>query len=239
LDEDGDKTVDVFSQSSDIPNKEASMKSVLFITVCALVAFLGCATTPPAENTVPQMELISMTSLPALPARFPMGGLKLNVLFHVLDDGSVPDVKLLSTSGDENWDRVAIDSMKQWHFTASTQFASPSGRWIRNMIVVQVQEPTVITLGQLTALSRQEADSVYALLEQGTDFDTLLKRARPGSQQAMGVYFGTINIARFPQQVRAELQKLGVNNYTVPIRVGTSYFIYKRYAGDGSRFLPQ
>jgi TonB family protein len=214
------------------------MKYVLFITIGALVTFLGCATTPPAEGTTPQMELISMTSLPMLPTRFPAGGLRLNVVFRVLDNGSVAELKLLSSSGDENWDRAAADSMKQWHFTPSTQPGPPMGRWMRNVVVVQIQEPTLLTLGQLTALSRQEADSIYALLDHGTDFDSLLKQARPGSSEPIGFYYGTIDIARFPQQVRAEVQRLGVNNYTEPIRVGTSYFIYKRYSGDHSRFLP-
>jgi TonB family protein len=214
------------------------MKYVLFITACALLTFLGCATTPPAETTTPQMELFSMTSLPTLPTRFPAGGLKLNVIFRVLDNGTVAELKLLSSSGDENWDRAAADSMKHWHFTPSPEPGPPTGRWMRNVVVVQVQEPTLLTLGQLTAQSKQEADSVYALLEGGADFDAMLKQTRPGSAEPIGFYYGTIDIARFPQQVRVEVQRLGVNSYTEPIRVGAHYFIYKRYSGDHSRFLP-
>ena len=215
------------------------MKYVLFITVCPLLTFPGCGTGSSTEGTVPPMELVNVTSLPTLPARFPTGGLKLNVVFRVLDNGSIAEVKMLSTSGDENWDHAAADSMKTWHFTPSTQTSSPSGRWMRNVIVVQVQEPTLLPLGQITALSKQEADSLYALLERGTDFDTLLKQSRSGTNEPLGIYFGTINIARFPLQVRVELQRLRANNYTEPIRVGTNYFIYKRYGSDGSNFVPQ
>ncbi len=213
------------------------MKHFLLIVSAVLIPLIGCAPSPP-ESTAPQMEIVSMTGLPTLPERFPAKDLRLNTLFRVLNDGSVAEARFLNSSGDVAWDKAAIDSIMEWHFTPLNQPDATNGRWIRNVIIVQVQEPTVITLGQLTSANRQEADSVYSLLEHGADFDALLKKARPDSPEATGVYFGTVNIAIFPPQVRVVLQKLGIDKYTEPIRVGTKYCIYKRYAGDGSRFLP-
>jgi TonB family protein len=170
---------------------------------------------------------------------FSAGGLKLNVMFRVHNDGNVAEVKLVTSSGDPDWDKAAIDSMKDWHFSAWVPDGLPAECWVRNTCVVQVQEPLVLTLGQLTAPTMEEADSLYSLLEGGMDFDLLAKETRPGTTEKYGTYIGSADVASYPHQVRVELRKLAVNGFTHPVRVGTSYVIYKRYVGDGSRTLPQ
>jgi TonB family protein len=150
------------------------MKSVI-VALCSMLLLAGCATTKETESPSEQPELISMTALPPVAPNFPTNGLKLNILFHVKGDGSVTDVRMLGSSGDPSWDHFAIDSMKQWRFTANRSDSISNERWIRNTIILQVQEPVVLTLGVLTVGSQQEVDSLYALLHNGTDFDVLSK----------------------------------------------------------------
>jgi TonB family protein len=197
----------------------------------------GCGVTQ--QIPFEQPELISMSALPPAPAHSYVNQLKLNVLFRVLKDGTVTDVRILGTSGESKWDAAAIDSMKQWRFATAFDDTSTAGRWIRYTLVVGIQEPMVMNLGELVLSTQAEADSLYHLLETGIAFDTLARHVRKGSADEAGRYLGMIDIARYPGHVRDELRTLAESNFTHPIRVGHNYVIYKRFTPDGSRNLAQ
>jgi TonB family protein len=215
------------------------MKSQIVSSFIVLLILAGCATTKQAETPSDQPELVSMTSLPLVTANFPTNGLKLSMLFHVQGDGSVTEVKMLGSSGDPEWDRAAIDSMKLWRFAENHLDNSVAGRWIRNTIILQLQELTVLTLGELAVNNQQAADSIYALLQNGSDFDALIKQNAQGTSTYLGRYIGAVDIAIFPKRVRNELRRLGLNDFTPPLRIGSKYTIYKRYKPDGPIDLPQ
>ena len=208
------------------------MKSLIIFLVLVTTMLLGCGTMRQANQDVEQPELITMSSLPPATPSFSANGLKLNILFRVLGDGSVVEVKMLGSSGDPDWDRAVIDSLKQWHFAENRFDSQGTGRWIRNTIVLQVQEATVLTLGELTVGSQKEADSLYALLESGSNFETLIKQVPAGSTTAIGRVLGAVDIARYPKHVRDNLRKLAVNDYTHPVRMGSKYTIFKRYKSE-------
>jgi TonB family protein len=199
------------------------------IIVIMLILFAGCC--GGRQTVIPEdtPDVISMTSLPPQGAGLHDVPLRLNVYFHLLTDGSVADVNLQSTSGDPVWDAAAIDSMKQWRFTPLAPGSPSGGRWIRRTILVQIQEPIVLTLGELVVDSKEEADSLYAQLRRGVNFFTLAKRTEEGETTEIGRFIGDVDIARFPEQVRSEVRKLRVNSFTQPIRVGNMYVIYQRF----------
>ncbi len=215
------------------------MKSLIISSFVVSLIFAGCATTQVTESPSDQPELVTMTSLPLVAQNFPTNGLRFKVLFHVMGNGSVTEVRILGSSGDADWDRAAIDSMKQWHFATDKLQNAPAGRWIRNTIILQVQEPTVLTLGELNAGSQQEADSLYALLQNGSDFDALIKQVIQGASNPIGRFIGAVDIARFPKHVRDQVRQLSINEFSRPVRIGSSYTIYKRYKPDGLVDLPQ
>ncbi len=215
------------------------MKYTSVVLVGLFLSLGGCSASQPGEKSLNQPELVSMTSLPALTSSYAYSGLKLNVLFQIRNDGSVADVKMLGTNDNSEWDLAAIDSMKQWRFTAAPSVGSHENQWLRTTIIVQVQEPTIVTLGELKSGNQQEADSLYALLENGIDFESLARQTRPGTTTQIGRFLGSVELSIYPHHVRLELQKLSVNNYTRPIRIGTDYVIYKRFRPDGSRGLQQ
>jgi len=215
------------------------MKSLIISSFIVSLILAGCATTQVAEPPSDQPELVTMTSLPIVAANFPTNGLKLKVLFHVMGNGSVTEVRFLGSSGDPDWDHAAIDSMKLWHFATDKLDNAQAGRWIRNTIILQVQEPTVLTLGELNANSQQMADSLYALLQNGSDFDTLIKQTAQGASNPIGRFIGAVDIARYPKHVRDQVRRLGIDDFSRPIRIGSNYTIYKRYKPDDPMNLPQ
>ncbi len=197
------------------------------LLVCVLLA--GCATSRQPEVSAEGPEVISIAPLPPLTSISTVRGLTMNVLFHVLRDGTVKDVRILGSSGDLEWDSLAAQSMKQWRFTPITLDSVTGDHWFRQKVVVHIQEPIVMNLGELVCASRAEAESLYVLLEKGADFDTLARQIRgiPSSEYCRCP--GATEIARYPQHVRNELMKLGLNDLTPPLQLGNNYVIYKRF----------
>jgi hypothetical protein len=115
-------------------------------------------------------------------------------------------------------DSLAMQSMKQWRYAPFRRDGVPVDLWFRQLVVVQIQEPIVMTIGELTSSSLHEADSLYVLLEKGTGLDSLFRRS-----------IGTCDIVKHPQNVRDKLRGLGTGEYTSPLRRGEAYVIYKRF----------
>jgi TonB family protein len=197
------------------------VKHMIVAVSIALPLLTGCVT--PHETAVPteRVELMSMTSLPRVALASCKTGMRLNVLMHIQEDGIVENVKMLGSSGDGEWDSLAILSMKQWRYAPYRRAGVPVDLWFRQLVVVQIQEPIVMTIGEIVSSSLHEADSLHALLNAGTELDSLFRRA-----------FGTFDIVRYPQNVRDVLRRLDAGDYTSPLRRGEVYVIYKRFNED-------
>jgi len=194
-----------------------------------LIMLIGCTASRQTDVPIEQPELISTAPLPPLASVSSAGGLNLRVLLHVMEDGTVADAKLLESSEDSGWDSLALQSMKQWRYTAPRRNGAPSNIWVRQLVVVQVQEPIVMTLGELVSSNRQKADSLYSLIENGADFDALVKQITGVSSSEEGGFRGAVDIAMYPRHVRDQLKKLREDQVTRPLRVGLNYVIYKRF----------
>jgi TonB family protein len=204
------------------------MKAVNTFLLFLLLLFVGCSTTKEVEIPTAQFELIDMTPLPPLQSSSFLGGAKLGVLLHVLKDGTVENVKILGPSGDGGWDSLAVQAIKQWRYAPPRREGVPVDVWFRQLIVVQVQEPMEMTLGQLVSTSLPEADTLFASLEKGTVLDPVFKRS-----------LVTTNIMRYPLHVRERLKHLREGEYTRPLRLGEKFIIFKRFSKDVAKDLPK
>jgi TonB family protein len=208
------------------------MNTTFATALVVLLIFAGCAA--PELATVPpsQTELVSMTPLPPITSMSGAFGIRLVAVFRVLPDGSTAEVTLMRSSGDKDWDRPAIDSMKQWHFVPLTGNTKPEDRLIRLAVIVQVQDPVVMQLAEMVITSKEKADSLYALLKEGADFDALA--ASTFTTEAVGTWKprAVVNVVRYPGHVRDALCTLRSNQVSEPIRVGLDYLIFKKYKAD-------
>lgn len=193
------------------------------IAVAFIVLLLaGCSTTQQVAEPSERLEIISMTPLPPITSLLQMTGMKLNALMHVLKDGSVENIRMLGSSGDAEWDSLALQSMKQWRYAPPHREGVLTDLWFRQLVVVQIQEPVVMTIGELVCSSSREADSLYALLGRGTDLDHLFRQKMT-----------TLDIHTYPQKVRNVLKDLRKDEHTAPLRVGNNYIIYRRFRDGG------
>ena len=184
----------------------------------ALLLLSGCSATQQVAEPAERVEIISMTPLPPIMSLSQITGMKLNVLMHVLKDGTVENIRMLGSSGDAEWDSLALQSMKQWRYAPPHREGVLTDLWFRQLVVVQIQEPIVMTIGELVCSSSREADSLYSLLGRGVDLDHLFRQKMT-----------TLDIHTYPQKVRNHLKDLGKDEHAAPLRVGENYMIYKRF----------
>ena len=203
----------------------------ILVLIAVVLLFAGCATTEPAIVSPDQPELVSMVPLPPFISTYPLGGLHLGMLLHVMDDGKVSEVRLLSTSGNAAWDSGAVQSIKQWRYTAPKREGKPFATWFRQVVAVQFQEPVIRVLGELVVARKEDGDSLYKLIQAGIDFETLAKQSTLSLQGHCG-FLGSVNLATFPKRIRDEVEALKVNDITKPIRVGDRYILYKRFKSN-------
>ena len=194
------------------------MRYTCIVVSMALLVLVGCGSTEEVAVPTERVELISMTPLPVIKSMPQVMGMKLNVLVHVLKDGTVENVRMLGSSGDSEWDSLAVESMKLWRYAPVRRGGVPSDIWFRQLVVVQIQEPIVMTIGEIASNSLRAADSLFALLERRVNLDPLFERT-----------IGTFDLSKYPRNIRDEVKRLRRDDYTSPIRVGDNYIIYKRF----------
>jgi TonB family protein len=194
----------------------------------ALVLLAGCAGSRDSITPAEAARILSLTTLPPLSSPSAAEGIRIDVKFLVRPDGTVSDVRLLSSGGSPEWDRAAADSMRRWTFALHDADSSMQPIWVRTSIIVQVQQPVILTLAELTAKTRQEADSLYALLSSGVAFEQLV-RERSGNEAPRCTWFlGSVNIARYPARIREALERLRVNEFTRPLQIDSRYAMFLR-----------
>ena len=194
------------------------MKHILSAMSITLLLLTGCVGTQEVAVPTERVELISMTPLPPIAQGSYHAGMRLNVLMHILPDGTVEDVRMLGSSGDVGWDSLALQNIRRWRYAPFQRDGVPTDVWFRQQVVIKIQEPVVMTIGELVSSTLHEADSLHALLEKGIDLDSLLRRA-----------IGTFDIAKYPENIRDVLKRLDPGEYTSPMRRGDEYVIYKRF----------
>jgi TonB family protein len=194
------------------------LKYIIPVISITLLLLTGCGGAYEVATPTERVELVSMTPLPPIALGSYHTGMTLTVLIHILQDGTVEDVRMLKSSGHVDWDSLALQSIRQWRYAPFRRDGVPVDLWFRQMVVVKIQEPIVMTIGELVSSSLHEADSLHAVLEKGTDLDSLFRRA-----------IGTFDIAKYPKNVRDELSRLDPGEYTSPLRRGEEYVIYKRF----------
>ncbi len=198
-----------------------------------LLVFLlaGCSAIPPSEAPVEVPELVSSTSLPPVPYVVPGEGMKFTVMIHVMSNGTVGEVKVLQSDAVPAWDSLALDSIKNWRFIAGRRDGTPVDVWIRQPLVVQIRNPIFRTLAEIACVNEREADSLYALLVLGADFDSLLRQS-PRARGDRDAFVGSVDISVYPALLRNELLGLKEGEISRPFRHGSRFVIFRRLKSE-------
>jgi TonB family protein len=194
------------------------------------VAFVlaGCASLPMPEapDTLPQ--LIYQVPLPAWPHPAVIQDVPLELMIRVAADGSVSNASLVTSSGNTEWDTLALAAVRQWRFSPARNGPTPIPTWIRQKVRVHFEAPSLMTLRELTFADQQFADSLYVLLQLGSPFDSLARTFSVSKSRARGGFLGEIDIRAYPSHIRRTLSSLHAGEFTKPLPLGDQFVIFKR-----------
>ncbi len=211
------------------------MKSLLVVLLAVLA---GCTFFQQTQIPTDQPELISMAPLPPLRPMHPVTGLRLTVMMHVTEDGTVDQARMVGSSGDLDWDSLAVKSVKEWVFVPSIRNGVAIDYWIRQLLIVQVQDPIIMPLVELEVATLQEADSIHTLLVQGMDIDSIIEHPVAGWKVKEKV-LGPVNLSIFAPHIREAVKDLRDSEITPPLRRGGKYVIFKRLSSGISSRLAE
>lgn len=159
-----------------------------------------------------------------------MGEIQVELIFEVRRDGSIAGARMLHSSGDPVWDRSALECMKQWHFAAVPSLDDSTTLAVKTRVIVHPEERLELLLGTLAVTTEAEARELYSLLKAGASFDSLAATPRWDSAERRGRSTGLTDIGRYPHHIRNELRALRAGRITPPLRLGSEYLIFMRYA---------
>lgn len=200
----------------------------VIILAAALPLLFSCAILKP-EPGPSYPQLVSLSPMPELPDD--VLELEMNVIFHIAQDGTVKHLKILNSSGYQDWDKAAADSMKNWRFVTLEE----DSLWIRRTVKAQFEEERIFNLGEIIASDKQTADSLYTALREGHSFNDILNNIQNNELlHTEARILEQMPISMYPQNVREKLRKLHEGDYTKPIQVGDRYIIYKRLKNNNS-----
>jgi TonB family protein len=146
----------------------------------------------------------------------------------VREDGSVEQVRFVQSSGDPSWDSLAAQRIKEWRYAPPVRNGVPTDVWVSQQIVVQFGDPILMSLLYLSAPDKRTADSLYALLSGGRDFETLVREYAGSARDHLGGSLGAVDVRTFAPRVRDALKQIREGEFTQPLRSGDGYVIYKR-----------
>lgn len=194
------------------------MKTLLVLCMAGPLLLSGCAAFQEPQAETASLQLLDIKPLPPLRSPAHISGVNMAVLIHVMKDGSISFARMMGTTGDPEWDSLAVMSIREWRFAPPMRDGAPADVWARQLVVVQVQDPVSMMLSERTFPTGAEADSVYALLEGGAD-----------SRSVFVAPPRLVDITTFPGRIRDALKGLGVGDWSRPVQVKEGYRIFKRF----------
>ena len=201
------------------------MKSLILIVPLAL--FSACSSTEQITDlTLPQ--LLYQHPLPPFPKQIFSVPLRIDLEIYVAKNGSVEDARVLAGSGSTAWDSATAVSIRQWKYTPARNGEKPISIWLHQTAIVTFSDPKYLSLAEILCSSSEDADSAYAMLEQGVEFADIVMRYSVADSRDRNGLIGTVNIQVFPEPVKKILARLESSQFTKPTRFGEHYAIFKR-----------
>ncbi|MCL4538187.1 MAG: energy transducer TonB [Bacteroidetes bacterium] len=191
-----------------------------------------------SSNAVPPV-LIQKTPFPPLPSNISSRTFDLRTDLIVSRTGSVVRAELMNSSGDPEWDSMAVNSIMTWKYSPATLNGNPIQMRISQVAHIVHTPPLTMILSQIICRTPAEADSAYNALQNGMSFDSLISEIPPSGSVINSGYLGEIDIRQFSEDIQQELQKLRVNMYTQPLHLGMYYAIFMRHQSLRIEPLPR
>ena len=202
------------------------MKKIFF--VCLFFITSGCSVFQPEETSLIQPKLLMQSDLPPLRQSTFSNYFEFYCEMQINLHGDVERAKLLTSSGDAEWDSLAELSLLKWKYSPAIYDGHPIKLLISRKIRVVFAEPIIFSIAEIQLDNREEADSVYLSLLNGVDFTLLVQNYSTSDSKTRNGFIGNVNVKHFSEDISFELSQLKEGEFTRPINFGEHYIIFKR-----------
>jgi len=113
-----------------------------------------------SSNAIPPV-LIQKTPFPPLPSVLASRSFDLKTDIIVSKTGAVVRAELINSSGDREWDSLAVQSIMTWKYSPATLNGKPIQMRISQAAHVVYTPPLTMILSQIVCNTAEEADSVF------------------------------------------------------------------------------
>lgn len=190
--------------------------------------YAGCAMFGQANSDIVPPTLIQKTPLPSPPMTASRSDLALRIQMVIGKEGNVLNAQLENSSGDAEWDSAAVKSILLWKYSPATLNGKPIQLRIFQLAHVVSASPLMMNISEIVLARRSLADSVYANLRNGSDFDSLARMYSISTTASRGGIIGMVDVHMFGEEIQDELQQLEADQFTMPLQVGRNFIIYRR-----------
>lgn len=202
------------------------MKTRFYFPLFLFIA--GCSIFKPDEPVVIQPKLIKQYSLPPLTQSIYSDHFEFLCEMLIDTNGNVERAKLLTGSGDETWDTLAVQSLLKWKYQPATFDGNPIKLLVRTKIRVVFTDPVFLSLAEIELTNILTADSLYKELQKGKDFYELAKKFSVSPSKVNNGVLGEVNIKLYSKNITSALYELKPGEFTKPLMYGDHFIIFKR-----------
>ena len=202
------------------------MKKIFFI--CLFFITSGCTVFQPEEANLIQPKLLMQSELPPLRQSTFSNYFEFYCEMQINIHGDVERAKLLTSSGDAEWDSLAELSLLKWKYSPAIYDGHPIKLLISRKIRVVFAEPIIFSIAEIQLDNREVADSVYQALLNGADFTLLVQNYSTSDSKTNNGFIGNVNVKHFSEDISFEISKLKEGEFTKPLNYGEHYIIFKR-----------
>ncbi len=209
------------------------MKNIV-IVICALLISC-CSTMNQFDSEISSPELLKQYPLPSVPLSIYSPNFALNLRLLILEDGTVRRAVILNRTGNAEWDSLARESILKWKYLPARINNKPVSMWVSQRVCVQFTDPVYVNLAEILLDSLETAQAVYDALIHNEDFGALAAKFSVDPSRDYNGILGKVDIRLFPDYIQQEILKLGINDYTKPVKYGNQYVIFKKLSGESFR----
>jgi TonB family protein len=202
------------------------MKNIVFL-FCSIL-LISCSSIPQNENQNARLELLEKYPLPTVLQDIYRPNFRLSALMLINQNGSVMEVKLLGSSGDNSWDKQVIESLKKWKYAPPLVDNVPRSIWIQQDIRIEIGDPLYLSFSEILCENVAQANQVYDALKNGEDFGDLALKYSVNPSRLNRGRVESVDIHIYPDYLQKALRSLGSHEFSSPIRYGDKYLIVKR-----------
>ena len=202
------------------------MKKIIFIGLFFIIS--GCSIFQPEESNLVLPKLVEQSDLPPINTFYSNKNLEFYCEMIINCCGKVERAKLLTSSGDAEWDSLAQLSLLNWKYTPAVYNGLPIKLSIKRKFIVVFEEPIYYPLAVIHLQNYDQADSVYRALLDGSSFELLVQKCSISDSKIMNGNLGNVNIKHFSRDIRSIINDLDEGEFTRPLAFGDHFVIYKR-----------